>query len=177
MRGVNGFDERILTLSGCEIGQLSVRHGDRLPTLDCGSGFTAIAASEYKATPIRHGGTYPSVRSSAPRALPVVGYQPRIPAIFLRLSHGGLDVVSSHEGSRSYAQESLRNRWSDGQSGYGLGGTYIEQRLDTGGVLCGLLKSLARPMQVGIALTYHFEGLLSDRVWWDIERVFSDDLR
>lgn len=45
------FDKRILTLSGCEIGQLSVRHMDRLPTLDCGSGFTTIAASEYRATP------------------------------------------------------------------------------------------------------------------------------
>jgi hypothetical protein len=32
-------------------------------------------------------------------------------------------------------------------------------------------------MQVGVALAYHFEGLLSGRVWWDIEqRVFGDDL-
>lgn len=32
-------------------------------------------------------------------------------------------------------------------------------------------------MRAGITLTYHFDELLGDRVWWDIERVFSDDLR
>ena len=54
---------------------------------------TIITASEPLAIPVRSRETYPSVRSSAPRALPVIGYQLRAPAVFLCSCHGGPNIL------------------------------------------------------------------------------------